>query len=176
MALAGDPHARAVGDAGRNAHGQRLGPRLDALAVARPAQFLLQPASPPQVGQFLANTMWPRTDRTAPVPSHDDAARFGDAMKAAAGARAARVLSRDGHRPLHAVPRLFEGQRRLRVDVGAALGAFARLAARAREHLLEQFAEGGRALGVHAAREVEAGKPERRGIVSAMRRTNWPAS
>ena len=78
---------------------------------------------PAHRGQFLANTMWPRTERTVPAPSHDTHAVSDTRWKPEPAHSWQRVVPRHGHRPFGAAPRLLEREPGLRVDVGAAVRA-----------------------------------------------------
>ena len=108
VALRGDAHPRTVGSRRRNADGQGLRSRFHALATARRAFLLLQPSctTAGRAGLRKHHVAADRAHRARAFARH--AACFRDAMKAAAGARSAGVLPRDGDRPLHAVPRFFE--------------------------------------------------------------------
>ena len=163
VAFRGDAHPRTIGNRRRNPNGQRFRSRLDALAVTLHTFFLLQASFPAarRAGFRKHHVAANRSHRARAFARH--ASRFRDAVESAARARAAGVLPRHRDGPLHAVPRLFKRQLRARVNVGAVLRAFIGPLTSLRQHLFEQIAKRRRALGMHAAREIEAGKAKRTG-------------
>ena len=110
----------AVGDAGRDPHRDRLGPRLLSASRARLARTRPLLARSAARAQLRENTMCPRTVRTAPVPWHNQtgpglASRQPRARARATVSRAASPSSPAGRRE-----RLLERKLHLLMQIGAA--------------------------------------------------------
>src|SRR3712207_2572748 len=132
-ALAGQPDALAVLDAGRDPHGDRAGLVRDAVAGAGRAGVVDDLAGAAAVAARLREGERPLAAAGhAGALAHRAGVRAGAGLRAATGAgrAGARALHPQGHR--HAEDGLVEGERRLGLDVLAAGRAGRRLAARPR--------------------------------------------
>src|SRR3954451_17650879 len=123
LALAGEPHARALLDAGRDVHAVALRRPHDALAMARRARVLDHGAGALAAGARLGDREQPLALRleAAALAARADL-RLGARARAGAVARRAPRRHRDAERHLRALERLVERDVDLGLEIGAALG------------------------------------------------------